>query len=141
MVWFSLTKLKGHEGTQTIVRHEHERPTGYVVREQGSPPAPRLTASRRAFDKGLEMLMQLHEKAEQGREQSEPEMEEPDADASAVDSSADAQPGGMPSGTDGSPSQEPPVAAAAPEGSEDETTNPRLAIRAGSTRCERSLRR
>jgi hypothetical protein len=37
--------------------------------------------------------MQLHEKAEQGREQSEPEMEEPDTDASAVDSSADAQPG------------------------------------------------
>lgn len=45
--------------------------------------------------------------------------------ADAVDDpSADAQPDGTPSGTNGNPSQEPPVAAVAPEGSEDENRKP-----------------
>jgi len=70
------------------------------------------------------MLMQMQEKAEQARQQSKPEMEEADTDASAVDSSADAPPSGTSSGTDGNPSQEPSVAAAAPEGSEDENRKP-----------------
>jgi hypothetical protein len=60
-------------------------------------PGGTTTANRRAFDKSLQMLMQMQEKPEQAREQSEPEMEEADTDASDVDSSAEAQPGGTPS--------------------------------------------
>jgi len=58
-------------------------------------------------------------------------MEEADTDASAVDSSADAQPGGTPSGTDGNPSQKPPVAAGAPEGAEDENRKPETGDQGG----------
>jgi hypothetical protein len=53
----------------------------------------------------------------EAREQFGPEIEEAKLDSSDLDSSGDAQ-RGAPSGTDGHPSQEPPVQAAVPEGSE-----------------------
>jgi hypothetical protein len=80
------------------------------------------------------MLMQLHEKAEPGREQSEPEMEEPDTDASDVDFSAEAQPVGTRTGPDGNPLQEPPAAAGSQEGSEDENWTPEPEAEKGQTR-------
>jgi len=43
-------------------------------------------------------------------------MEEADTDASDADSSAETQPGGTPSGTDGNPLQEPPAATGSQEG-------------------------